>query len=308
MGTTSAMATWTIGDVSVTRVEEQLGFASFPPEQYLVPFERALLERHMSWLVPDHYSPAHNRLISSVHSWLIRTPRHTILVDCCAGNHKDRPGFARFHQLDTPYLARLREAGVAPEDIDIVLCTHLHSDHVGWNTVLRDGRWVPTFPNAKYLFSRTENDHGDPRRNPAADADPQRSNAYRDSVLPVIEAGQAVLVDGAHAIDDAMLIEPAPGHTPGHVVLKLADRGERGLFCGDALHHPLQVYAPHWNSRFCALPDEARTTRRRLLEHCVEHGALLFPIHFGAPHVAAITGAGGAFALRFVAGNAGGCP
>jgi glyoxylase-like metal-dependent hydrolase (beta-lactamase superfamily II) len=99
-----------------------------------------------------------------------------------------------------------------------------------------------------------------------------------------------------------MLVEPAPGHTPGHVVLKLTDRGERALFCGDALHHPLQVYAPHWNSRFCELPDQARLTRRRVLEHCVEHDALLFPVHFGAPHVAAITRTADAFALRFVAG------
>jgi glyoxylase-like metal-dependent hydrolase (beta-lactamase superfamily II) len=298
------VATWSIGEVSVTRVEEQLGFASFPPEQYLDGFERAVLERHLAWLVPNHYSPEHNRLVSSVHSWLIRTPRHTILLDCCAGNHKERPGFARFHQLETPYLARLRAAGAAPEDIDIVLCTHLHSDHVGWNTMLRDGRWVPTFPNAKYLFSRTENEIGDPRRSPKAAADPQRCNAYHDSVLPVIEADQAMLLDGAHAIDDAMLIEPAPGHTPGHIVLKLADRGERALFSGDAIHHPLQVYMPQWNSRFCELPDAARATRRRLLEHCAEDNALLFPIHFGAPHVAAIAHSGDAFSLRFVAGRA----
>ena len=259
------MATWTIGAVSVTRVEEQIGFASFPPEQYLAGFERELLQRHLPWLVPHHYSPEHDRLVTSVHSWLIRTDRHTILLDCCGGNHKERPGLARFHQRDTPYLARLREAGAAPEDIDIVLCTHLHADHVGWNTMLRDGRWIPTFPNAKYLFSRSEDEYGDPRRNPAADADPQRGCAYRDSVLPVIEAGQAVLLDGTHAIDDAMVVEPAPGHTPGHVVLKLHDRGERALFCGDALHHPLQVYAPHWNSRFCEVPEQALVTRRRLL-------------------------------------------
>jgi len=162
---------------------------------------------------------------------------------------------------------------------------------------------VPTFPNAKYLFSRTENEHGDPRRNPAADADPQRGRAYRDSVLPVIEAGQAVLLDGTHAIDDAMLVEPAPGHTPGHVILKLADQGQRALFCGDALHHPLQVHAPHLNSRFCERPDEARATRRRVLEHCAEQQALLFPVHFGAPHVAAIASSGNAFSLRFVAGK-----
>jgi glyoxylase-like metal-dependent hydrolase (beta-lactamase superfamily II) len=298
-----AVTDWTIGTVRVTRVEEQLGFASVPPEKFFVGFEREVLERHLAWLVPDHYSPEHNRLISSVHSWLIRTPRHTILLDCCAGNHKERPGFARFHQLDTPYLARLRAAGVEPEEIDIVLCTHLHSDHVGWNTMLRDGRWVPTFPNARYLFSRTENDYGDPRRNPAADADPQRSNAYRDSVLPVIETGQAVLLDGAHAIDDTMLVEPAPGHTVGHVVLKLVDQGERALFSGDAIHHPLQVYVPNWNSCFCEIPDEARATRHRLLGDCAEHGALLFPIHFGAPHVATIAREGDAFKLRFVAGK-----
>jgi len=294
---------WAIGAANVTRVEEQIGFASFAPEQYFPGFDRELLRRHISWLVPDHYSPAHDRLVTSIHSWLIRTPRHTILLDCCAGNHKERPGFARFHRLDTPYLARMAAAGASPEDIDIVLCTHLHADHVGWNTMLRDGRWVPTFPKAKYLFSRTENEIGNPDRNPAAAADPQRNNAYHDSVLPVIESGQAVLIDGVHAIDDTMLVEPAPGHTPGHVVLKLADRDQRALFCGDAMHHPLQVYAPHWNSRFCELPEEARVTRRRLLEHCAEDNALLFPIHFGAPHVAAIARAGDAFSLRFVAGS-----
>ena len=297
------MATWTIGNVTVTRIEEQLGFASRPPEQYLDGFDRETLAQHLDWLVPHHYSPDHDRLITSIHSWLIRTDRHTILLDSCAGNHKDRPGFSRFHQLDTPFLQRLRAAGVPPEEIDIVLCTHLHADHVGWNTMLVDGRWVPTFPNAKYLFSRTENEIGDPARNPAAHADLQRGGAYRDSVLPVIEAGQAVLLDGTHAIDDAMMVEPAPGHTPGHVILKLVDRGERALFCGDALHHPLQVYAPHWNSRFCELPEEARGTRRRVLEHCAEHSALLFPVHFGAPHVGAITSAGDTFSIRFVPGR-----
>ena len=297
------MTSWSIGAVTVTRVEEQIGFASLPPEKYLVGFERDLLNRHLPWLVPQHYSPEHDRLITSVHSWLIRTERHTILLDCCAGNHKERPGFPRFHRLDTPFLDRLRRAGAAPEAIDIVLCTHLHSDHVGWNTMLRDGRWVPTFPNAKYLFSRAENEHGDPRRNPAADADLQRSNSYRDSVLPVIEAGQALLLDGAHAIEDDLLVEPAPGHTSGHIILKLADRGQRAVLCGDVIHHPLQAYAPHWNSGFCELPSQARATRRRVLEHCAEHDALLLPIHFGAPHVAAVTRAGEAFALRFVPGR-----
>ena len=297
------MATWTLGGVSVTRIEEQLGFGSFPPDRYFTGFEREVLERHLGWLVPNHYVPVHDALITSVHSWLIRTPRHTILLDCCAGNHKNRPWWPRFDRLDTPFLDRLRAAGARPEDIDIVLCTHLHADHIGWNTVLRDGRWVPTFPNARYLVSRIENEFWDPLVNVELAQDPARSIAYRDSVLPVIEAGQAEHVDGQHAIDDQLRIEPAPGHTPGHVLLELRAGGTSGVFCGDVLHHPLQIYAPHWNSQFCCLPEQARATRRRVLEHCAEHEALLFPTHFGAPHVAAIVAQGDAFAARFVEGQ-----
>ena len=297
------MTTWTIGSITVTRIEEQLGL-SFPPDQYFAGFEREVLERHLGWLVPNYYSAEHQRLITSVHSWLIRTGRHTILLDSCAGNHKDRPWLPRFHQLNTPFLERLRAAGVAPEDIDIVLCTHLHADHIGWNTMRRDGRWVPTFPNAKYLFSRKEDEFWDPQKNVAMSEDPQR-DAYRDSVLPVVESGQAVLLDGTHAIDERMRIEPAPGHTPGHVIMKLEDRSERALFCGDVMHHPLQVYAPHWNTRFCELPEEARATRRRVLEHCAEQRALIFPTHFGAPHVAAIKVSGSGFSPSFVSSNYG---
>ena len=294
------MATWGIGPVSVTRIEEQLGFGSFPPDQYFTGFDRAVLERHLGWLVPNHYVPEKDALITSVHSWLIRTPHHTILLDACAGNHKERPWWPRFHQLDTPFLERLRAAGAAPEDIDIVLCTHLHADHIGWNTVLKDGRWVPTFPNAKYLFSKKENDFWDPRINVALAEDPPRRIAYRDSVLPVVEAGQARIVDGNHAIDDTLLVEPAPGHTPGHILLKLAAGGGGGVFCGDVLHHPLQIYAPHWNSQFCYEPDVARATRRRVLEHCADARALLFPTHFGAPHVAAVARRADGFAATFV--------
>jgi glyoxylase-like metal-dependent hydrolase (beta-lactamase superfamily II) len=294
------VATWTIGNVTVTRVEEQLGFASLPPQQFFDGFERETLERHLDWLVPHHYSPQHDRLITSIHSWLIRTGRHTVLLDTCAGNHKNRPGFPRFHQLDLPFLQRLRAAGVEPEEIDIVLCTHLHADHVGWNTMLVDGRWVPTFPNARYMFSRLEDAGGDPRRNPAAGANLLRRDAYRDSVLPVIEAGRAVLVDGEHAIDDDLTIVPAPGHTPGHVALWLANAAGSALFCGDVMHHALQIHAPHWNSTFCELPEVARATRRRLTETCTERRAAVFPGHFAAPHVVRIVAAATKFAPQFV--------
>lgn len=292
---------WRIGDATVTRIEEQLGPGSFPPEKYFAGFEREVLERHLDWLVPHHYIPAQDALVTSVHSWLIQTAHHTVLLDCCSGNHKDRHWWPRFHQLQTPFLQRLARAGVAPEQVDIVMCTHLHADHIGWNTQLRDGRWVPTFPNARYLFSRRECEHWDPRLHPDDADDPHRRIAWHDSVLPVIEAGLAELVSGPHAIADDLLIEDAPGHTPGHILLKLLHADGGGVFCGDVIHHPLQVCAPHWNSQFCMAPEQARSTRRRVLEHCAETRAWLLPTHFGAPHVAGIRTAGDGFMPAFVA-------
>ena len=296
------MESWRIGSAKVTRVPEQVGPNAVAPHVFFPAFDRATLERHATWLVPTFYSPPQDRLISSIHSWVIRTERHTVLVDCCAGNHKERPWNPRFHQLDTPYLARLAAAGVAPADVDFVLCTHLHSDHIGWNTQRVDGRWVPTFPRARYLFSRIENDYWRPDA-PRAALDPARAVAYQDSVLPVIESGQAVLLDGEHAIDERLRIEPAPGHTPGHVVLKLDGGRDRGaLFCGDVIHHPLQLYHPEWNSAFCELADEARVTRGRLMAYCADQAALLFPTHFAAPYVAGVVRAADAFAPDFAAG------
>ena len=295
------MQTWTLGGTTVTRIEEQVGPNDSTAEQFLAGLVRERFAAHLPWMAPTHYDPAGDKLITSNHSWLIRTGRHTILLDSCAGNHKPRPWLPRFHMLDIPFLERLRAVGVAPEDIDIVLCTHLHADHVGWNTKLENGRWVPTFLNARYLFSRIEKEHFDPEVGDRRAQSPGRSQMYDDSVLPVLQSGQALLLEGDHAIDDRMVVEPAPGHTPGHVILKLNDGGGRGLFCGDVLHHPVQVYEPTWNTRFCELPAEAAATRRRVLEHCAEHNALLFTTHFAAPHVAAIRSSGAGFRPEFVA-------
>ena len=297
------MTTWTIGSATVTRVEEHLGPTGMPCEKYLTGFERDVLERHLGWLAPDHYSPQHDRFVTSVHSWLIRSDNLTILIDSCGGNHKERPFSPRFHRQNTPYLERLRAAGAAPEDIDLVLCTHLHADHVGWNTMLRDGRWVPTFPNAKYLFSRIDDTYWDVRKNPAIASDPRHAT-YDDSVLPVVQSGQAVLVDDGYDVTSRITVEAAPGHTPGHVVFRLADAGRRAVFCGDVIHHALQVYAPHWNHMHDERPADAAVSRRRLLESCVEQGSLLFPIHFGAPHVALIENSPGGFSAKFVPGSA----
>jgi glyoxylase-like metal-dependent hydrolase (beta-lactamase superfamily II) len=291
---------WKIGPATVTRIEEQLGPGSFPPDQYFTGFERRVLQENLAWLVPHHYIPESDALITSVHSWLIRTPEHNILLDSCSGNHKERHWWPRFHHLNTPFLERLNAAGAGVEDIDIVLCTHLHADHIGWNTQLKNGRWVPTFPNARYLFSRIENEYWDPRLHSGSVEDPGRCIAYVDSVLPVIEAGQAQLVDGFHQVDGSLLIEPAPGHTPGHILLKVLAERSGGVFCGDVIHHPLQIYAPHWNTQFCQDPEQARATRRRVLQYCADTGSLLFPTHFGAPHVASVSERGDSFVAGFV--------
>src|SRR5437588_9348130 len=183
-------------------------------------------------MIPDHFDPATGLLKLPIQSWLVRLGRRTILIDTCVGNHKERPTRPKWHRLETPYLDRLTAAGVRPDEIDMVMCTHLHVDHVGWNTRLDNGRWVPTFPNARYVFSKTDYDHFQ-----ALDRDPAKGPAnhgsFRDSVLPVVEAGLAHMVSGDGALDEHLSFDRAPGHTPGHVVFTLASRGAQAYFSGD---------------------------------------------------------------------------
>lgn len=297
------MQTWTIGGATVTRIEEQVGPNDVVAGEFLPGLVRERFEKHLSWMVPVHYNPARDRLITSNHSWLIRIGGRTILLDTCAGNHKERPWLPRFHLQETPFLERLHAAGVLPEQIDIVLCTHLHADHVGWNTRLENGRWVPTFPNARYLYSRIEDEHWNPEVGDRRARNPARARVYDDSVSPVIAAGQADLIETEHVIDNRLIVKPAPGHTPGHVLLDMRDGGDAAVFCGDVIHHPVQVYEPSWNMRSDEQPAVAYATRRRVLEFCAESRALLFPTHFTAPHVVAITCDGHGFAPKFVSPN-----
>lgn len=283
-----------IGDVSVIRVEETI---LREPHELFPDFRFECLEPHLNWMAPHCYDPEEKEFLASVHSWVIRTRHHTILVDACTGNHKERPAWPRFHQLDHPYLERLKAAGVAPGDVDFVMCTHLHVDHVGWNTRLVDGRWVPTFPNAKYIFSQREHDYWNPDLNKATQA---FGPVFRDSILPVIEAGQALIVDNGFELDDQIQIFPTPGHSPGHLAIRLTSAGQKGIFSGDVMHQPLQVYYPEWNSRYCINPELARRTRRNLLEHCVDTGITLFPAHFCFPHAGRIQSYGKGFAFKFV--------
>ena len=289
------MSAFRIGQLEVRRVEDFID--PQVPVKFLLPdITDEILAANLDWLAPRFYDPATQTVAIHIQSWLFRTKHHTILVDTCVGNHKPRQ-FPPFNMRENPYLENLSKAGARPEDVDYVFCTHLHADHVGWNTRLDNGRWVPTFPNAKYLFSRADVDALDPRRAPASEHD-ILLDPFMDSVLPVVEAGLAELVEGEHRIGDGLTIVPAPGHSPGHSILRLEDSGDSGLFTGDSMHHPLQIAAPECNSFACADASEARRSRRRILEECCEHHRLLVPGHFAAPHCGRVTRKGDGFAFK----------
>jgi glyoxylase-like metal-dependent hydrolase (beta-lactamase superfamily II) len=173
------------------------------------------------------------------------------------------------------------------------MCTHLHVDHVGWNTKLENGQWVPTFSNARYLFGRKEFEFIS-RLIEAPDAEWDRGY-YNDSILPVVEADQMDLVDDGYSLGDRLTLELSPGHTPGHMTIRADGKGQTGLFVGDALHHPLQIHYPEVISRFCTDPVSAVATRRRYLSECADHGHVLLPAHFGPPHFGRISRNGDAF-------------
>ena len=291
-----------IGDVRVTRIEEQMG-PGFPAKDFFPEFEAEAFRAEQHWLAPNYFQAESGRLMTSIHSWLVRTGKFTILIDSYSGNHKPRPGMPRFDMLNTQYLERLREAGVQPEEIDYVMCTHLHVDHVGWNTRLENGKWVPTFPNARYVMSRTDHDHwAAVAKRPGSV--PFEVNTYNDSVLPIVEARMAEFVSGDHAMCGCLVLKPTPGHTPGQIRLDLDSRGKRAIFAGDALHNPVQVPLWKWNSVFCEDRDMARRSRQKLLADCVEQGALLMPAHFASPHAAYIKANGDRFEVDWDHDNA----
>jgi glyoxylase-like metal-dependent hydrolase (beta-lactamase superfamily II) len=267
-----------IGDALVAPVGESVQ-PSFIPNMLLPDCTPDALAKHMHWMAPLHFDPAEGKFRTSVRSYLVKTVRHTILIDACGGNHKNRPYFPRFHLKQHDWIARLAEAGIQPEQVDFVMCTHLHADHVGWNTELRDGRWRPTFPNAKYIIHRDELD----RWNPAQAAykfSPHNEFTWEDSVLPVIESGQAVAVDDGYTLDDLLSVEPTPGHTLAHVAIQLQSRGQRAIFSGDVMHVPLQIHYPRWGTSLDDDPHLGARTRLQLLETCAENRTLILPTHF----------------------------
>ncbi|KRP89138.1 MBL fold metallo-hydrolase [Bradyrhizobium yuanmingense] len=308
-----AAKTYHVGEASITRIDE-LRLAAFKFDALYPGGEPRALERHRDSLEAGSFDAATGTFIQSIHSWLVRTPHHTILIDTATGNDKNRPEVPPLHRLNGPFLARLAAAGVTPEQVDYVLLTHVHADHVGWNTRLVDGHWVPTFPNATYVFSAIEQAYGEslatgteptgaarpaPALGPALRKPADR--VYDDSVRPVIEAGLArlIAVDGSEAIEGISFV-PTPGHSVDHASIRLVSRGEEALFAGDVMHHPLQVYEPSLNSCFCEFPEAALRSRAFVLEDAAERGSTIFTTHFAQSSVGRVSRTGGRFTWQFV--------
>ena len=267
------MQRWQLGDVSITRVVEAEG--PVPPTFLLPDAAPERLEAHAHWLRP-RFVNANGRFMSSIHAFVVESSGLRIVVDTCVGNDKARPN-PFWNRLQGPFLQTLTRAGFPPDSIDVVLCTHLHVDHVGWNTRLVEGRWVPTFPNARYLFSRREWEHWS-RVEDNADGD-----VVGDSVRPIVDAGLADLVEPDHRLTPDVQLEPMPGHTPGHSSVRIASRGEDGIITGDVMHHPVQCAEPGWRSNFDVDVEAARRTRLDFLARYADRPVLVLGTHFAAP-------------------------
>jgi glyoxylase-like metal-dependent hydrolase (beta-lactamase superfamily II) len=283
------------GDCRVTRLPDLEDFP-MPADLMYPDATREALARLAPRFGPRFIDAAAFSVLLSFHTWLVRTPTRTILVDTCIGNDKTRERYDAWNRRRGPYLERLAAAGVRPEDVDCVMCTHLHADHVGWNTRLVDGRWVPTFPNAEYVMHEVEYRHY-LALHEAGPETPVNYGSFLDSVLPVVERGQARLVAGDHRVEAGVYLEPAPGHTPGNVLIHLERDARHAIFCGDVLHHPIQLAHPEWSTRFCFDAAASRRMRRGLLERVAGSDTRLMTAHFQTPGAGRIVEDGAAFGI-----------
>ncbi|MFJ2211517.1 MBL fold metallo-hydrolase [Streptomyces sp. NPDC101062] len=286
-----------LGDVEVIRVVEWHE-PFLPTSEFLPDVGAEVWKDNERWLAPDHWRPDSDRTVIALQSWILRSAGRTVLIDTGAGNGRERPGMAPyFHRRQGDFLGLLASAGVRPGDVDVVVNTHLHVDHVGWNTVEADGQWVPTFPHARYLIPAADDFHYGPDNAYGKGAQEVDRLIYEDSIAPVHQAGQAVLWDGLHRIDEHLTLESAPGHTPGSAVLRLASGGDRAVFVGDLVHSPVQILDPCRNSNACLAPEQAVASRRRILGRAADERELLVPAHFGGAGALEVRRGSGGFAL-----------
>lgn len=275
---------WRFGDVQVTKVldvVEPFDAARAYPGAPLGEFSA-----NADWLPPYFYDPRKKAIVFSFHSYLVRTAGLTMIVDTCWGENTPlRPG-----RHDGRWLENLAAAGVKPEDVDVVTCTHFHSDHIGWNTRLRDGQWVPTFPRARHLFNAKEI----AQLEAAVESGKTPARIYEQSIQPILKSGHVIRLDGGYDVADGVRIVPSHGHTPGHQHIEIASRGRRAVLSGDLIHNAIEIRHPEWTKLFDGDKDAARATRTRFIDSLTDVDVTLMAAHFAGPtagHV--VSGAGG---------------
>lgn len=278
-----------IGKIEVRRVEEMIWTIS---PRFLFPqLSYEDFEKHRDWLVP-HFSNEALKMHLSIHSFVIKTPHHTIVVDTCIGNDRKRD-VPLWDHMQSDYLEKFRASGVNPEEVNYVFCTHMHVDHVGWNTRLENGQWVPTFPNAKYLFNRKEWEYWKDTE------DENQAEVVKDSLTPIIEARLSEVVEEDFSIDDEIALEPTPGHTPGHCSVHLVSQGKEGVITGDMIHHPSQIAEPQWCSRVDWDQTLSMQSRQSFIEQYADTDTVILGTHFAPPTALHIVRQGDSFRVKF---------
>jgi glyoxylase-like metal-dependent hydrolase (beta-lactamase superfamily II) len=267
---------WTIGKVKITKVVELETIGS---TRFILPLASNEEIRKSPWLIP-HFATEEGRLKMSIHSLVVETPSRRIVVDTGLGNDKEGRNVPTWNNRQGRFLETMTEAGFPPDSIDTVLCTHLHVDHVGWNTKLVDGKWVPTFGNARYVFGRTEYEYWRDYRD-----EPDKVAVFNDSVKPIIDAGKADLVASDARLEHEITLIPSPGHSPGHMSILIRSDGEQALLTGDVAHHPCQMAHLDWSSTADFDPLQSAKARRDLFSHFADTPTLVIGGHFNAGHI-----------------------
>lgn len=267
---------WTVGRVKITNVLE---IGATGGTRFILPQATPQEAQKMPWLVP-HYANAEGRLRLNVQSWIVETPTNRIIVDTCIGNDKTNRSVPAWNGLSKPFLNDLAAAGYPADTIDTVICTHLHIDHVGWNTKLVDGKWVPTFTNARYLFGKTEYDHW-----AAHSPEGEHKAVFEDSVQPIVDAGYADLIGSDHRIGDEVSLIATPGHSPGHMSILVTSDGQQALLTGDVAHHPCQMAHLDWSSTADSDPVQSIEARKMLFSRFADTPTLVFGGHYDPGHI-----------------------
>jgi glyoxylase-like metal-dependent hydrolase (beta-lactamase superfamily II) len=267
---------WKVGNVKITKIVE---LEAVGGSRFLLPQATYDEVKKLPWLAPK-FATEDGKLILSIHSLILETPTRRILVDTCIGNDKQGRNIPTWNNLQKPFLEDMTKAGCPPDSIDTVLCTHLHVDHVGWNTKLVGGKWVPTFTKARYVFGKTEYDHWK-----AHAPSPTHAAVFEDSVKPVVDAGLVDLIPSDHKLTDEITMIPTPGHSPGHMSIHIKSAGEEGLLTGDVAHHPVQMFHLGWSSLADSDGGQAAKTRQQLFSRFADKPVLTVGGHFSAGHI-----------------------